>query len=56
MFSVLTENVAHILFAGDAIGPNGNVGQRDISHEPMSIVLNLGLSTSWTYIDWDILG
>ncbi|KAL0638169.1 beta-glucan synthesis-associated protein [Maublancomyces gigas] len=27
---------------GDAIGPNGNISQRDISREPMSIVLNLG--------------
>ncbi|KAI5839238.1 beta-glucan synthesis-associated [Morchella snyderi] len=41
---------------GDAIGPNGNIGQRDISREPMSIVFNLGLSTSWTYIDWNLLG
>lgn len=35
-----------------ALSPNGNVGQRDISREPMSIVMNLGLSNSWAYIDW----
>jgi beta-glucanase (GH16 family) len=41
---------------GKAIGPNGNVGQRDISREPMSIILNLGISTAWTWIDWVKLG
>ena len=41
--------------AGDAIGPNGNIGQRHISQEPMSIILNLGISTSWTWIDWEKL-
>ena len=40
---------------GDAIGPNGNVGARLISEEPMSVVLNLGISNSWTQIDWDHL-
>ena len=35
-----------------ALTPNGNVGWRDISKEPMSIVMNLGISTSWSYIDW----
>jgi beta-glucanase (GH16 family) len=42
--------------SGKAIGPNGNVGQRDVSREPMSIILNLGISTGWTWIDWDKLG
>ncbi|KAA8904171.1 beta-glucan synthesis-associated [Sphaerosporella brunnea] len=37
---------------GGAIGPNGNIDQRDVSREPMSIILNLGLSNSWTWIDW----
>jgi len=41
---------------GGAVGPNGNIGQRDVSREPMSIVLNLGFSTSWTWIDWVALG
>ncbi|CAG82131.1 beta-glucan synthesis-associated protein-domain-containing protein [Yarrowia lipolytica] len=40
---------------GYALGPNGNVGRRDISKEPMSIIMNLGLSNSWTYIDWPAL-
>ncbi|CAN6625834.1 beta-glucan synthesis-associated protein Kre6p [Trichomonascus vanleenenianus] len=38
-----------------ALGPNGNVDQRTISKEPMSIVLNLGISNSWVYIDWPAL-
>ncbi|KAF8249852.1 beta-glucan synthesis-associated [Wilcoxina mikolae CBS 423.85] len=42
--------------SGKAIGPNGNIGQRDVSREPMSIVLNLGISPSWTWIDWAELG
>ncbi|KAK9350229.1 beta-glucan synthesis-associated protein-domain-containing protein [Lipomyces doorenjongii] len=37
---------------GQAIGANGNIGPRQISEEPMSIILNLGISNSWTYIDW----
>lgn len=40
---------------GYALGPNGNVGRRDISKEPMTIIMNLGLSNSWTYIDWPAL-
>ena len=31
--------------------PNGNVGQRLVSEEPMSMVLNLGFSHSWVNID-----
>ncbi|KAF2233596.1 glycoside hydrolase family 16 protein [Viridothelium virens] len=37
---------------GRAIGQNGNVGPRLISEEPMSLVMNLGLSTSWSNLDW----
>jgi beta-glucanase (GH16 family) len=37
---------------GRAIGPNGNIQARQISEEPMSLVLNLGISESWTWIDW----
>ncbi|EWC43470.1 hypothetical protein DRE_07549 [Drechslerella stenobrocha 248] len=40
---------------GEATGPNGNVGTRHISQEPMSIILNLGVSNSWVYIDWPAL-
>lgn len=37
---------------GDAIGPNGNVGQRVIPYEPMSIVANFGLSASFANLNW----
>ncbi|TGZ77243.1 beta-glucan synthesis-associated [Ascodesmis nigricans] len=40
---------------GNAIGPNGNIGQRDISQEPMSIILNLGMSENWAWIDMERL-
>ena len=43
------------MMTGDAIGPNGNVGQRLISEEPMAMILNLGISNGWTWIDWDKL-
>ncbi|KAG9238852.1 beta-glucan synthesis-associated protein-domain-containing protein [Amylocarpus encephaloides] len=36
---------------GHAIGPNGNVGARQVPEEPMSMVLNLGYSAAWTQID-----
>ncbi len=32
---------------GRAIGPNGNVAAREVSQEPMSMVLNLGISGAW---------
>lgn len=32
---------------GRAIGPNGNIGARQVSEEPMSMVLNLGISPAW---------
>lgn len=35
---------------GRAIGPNGNVAARQVSEEPMSMVLNLGFSGSWSEI------
>lgn len=35
-----------------AIGPNGNVAQRQVSEEPMSLVLNLGISGSWSQISF----
>ena len=34
-----------------AVGPNGNVGQRVIPQEPMALVLNLGMGSSFAYID-----
>lgn len=38
-----------------ALGPNGNVGFRRISKEPMAIILNLGISNNWAYIDWNAI-
>ncbi|KAF1850443.1 glycoside hydrolase family 16 protein [Cucurbitaria berberidis CBS 394.84] len=40
---------------GRAIGPNGNIKARQISEEPMSMILNLGISNGWTWIDWEHL-
>ncbi|KAF2196675.1 beta-glucan synthesis-associated [Delitschia confertaspora ATCC 74209] len=40
---------------GRSIGPNGNIAARQISQEPMSIILNLGISNAWTWIDWEHL-
>ncbi|KAI9736106.1 MAG: hypothetical protein M1818_006282 [Claussenomyces sp. TS43310] len=34
-----------------AVGPNGNVGQRVVSEEPMSLTLNLGISNAWSYVN-----
>lgn len=34
-----------------AIGPNGNVGQRIIPEEPMSIIINFGMSGSFAQLD-----
>lgn len=42
-------------FDARAIGPNGNIGQRLISEEPMSVIMNLGISESWTSIDFAAL-
>lgn len=35
-----------------SLSPNGNVGWRRISKEPMSIIMNLGISNNWAYINW----
>lgn len=35
-----------------ALHPNGNIGWRPISREPMLMILNLGISNNWAYIDW----
>lgn len=48
------ENPVFTIYA-PALGPNGNVDQRLISKEPMSIIMNLGISNSWVYIDWPSL-
>lgn len=35
-----------------SLAPNGNIDWRRISKEPMSIVMNLGISNNWAFIDW----
>lgn len=35
-----------------SLAPNGNVDWRYLSQEPMSMILNLGISNNWAYIDW----
>lgn len=42
-------------FDGRAIGANGNVQERLVSEEPMSMIINLGFSHSWVDIDWEHL-
>ncbi|KAI7654136.1 beta-glucan synthesis-associated [Hortaea werneckii] len=42
-------------FDARAIGPNGNVGQRVIAEEPMSLIMNLGFSENWVAVDWENL-
>ncbi|KAK1071302.1 beta-glucan synthesis-associated protein [Friedmanniomyces endolithicus] len=39
-------------FDARAIGPNGNVGQRLISEEPLAMNLNLGFSHSWVDVEF----
>ncbi|CCF57200.1 hypothetical protein KAFR_0C02070 [Kazachstania africana CBS 2517] len=38
-----------------ALHPNGNIGWRRISKEPMSIIMNMGISNNWAYIDWQMI-
>lgn len=38
-----------------SFAPNGNIGWRRISKEPMSIIINFAISNSWTYVDWPSL-
>ncbi|CCC70849.1 hypothetical protein NCAS_0F03650 [Naumovozyma castellii] len=38
-----------------ALHPRGNIGWRQISKEPMSIIMNLGISNNWAYIDWQYI-
>jgi beta-glucanase (GH16 family) len=35
---------------GRSVGPNGNIQERLIPEEPMSMVLNLGISNSWSEV------
>lgn len=34
-----------------AMGPNGNIGQRVIPEEPMSVIVNFGMSNSFAFVD-----
>lgn len=45
-------NVPTFTIYSTALHENGNIGRRLISKEPMSIILNLGISNNWAYIDW----
>ena len=38
-----------------ALHPNGNIGWRQLPKEPISLIMNLGISNSWAYIDWPSL-
>ena len=42
-------------FDARAIGPNGNIGQRLVSEEPMSMVMNLGISNNWVDVQYGSL-
>lgn len=35
-----------------SLGPNGNIGQRTIPEEPMAIIANLGMSSSFAAINY----
>lgn len=48
------DNPTWTLYA-TALHPSGNIGWRQISKEPMSMILNLGISNNWAYIDWESL-
>lgn len=39
---------------GRAIGPNGNIGQRMIPMEPMTVIMNLGMGESFAPINASI--
>ncbi|KAK6459569.1 glucan synthase subunit [Scheffersomyces xylosifermentans] len=38
-----------------ALHPNGNIGWRRLSKEPMAMIMNFGISNNWAYIDWPSL-
>ncbi|KAK6459568.1 glucan synthase subunit [Scheffersomyces xylosifermentans] len=39
----------------NSLHPNGNIGWRKIPKEPISMIMNLGISNNWAYIDWQSL-
>ena len=52
---VVGDDMETFKFDARATGPNGNVGQRLVSEEPMTIILNLGFSHSWVDVQFDQL-
>ncbi|KAK5112112.1 hypothetical protein LTR62_004454 [Meristemomyces frigidus] len=40
----------------NAVGPNGNIGQRVIPEEPMALILNFGMSTGFAQLNMTGLG
>ncbi|KAG4303980.1 hypothetical protein PORY_002633 [Pneumocystis oryctolagi] len=40
------------MMKGESVGPNGKIGQRLISEEPMAFVINLAMSESFAEIEW----
>ena len=41
---------------GDSVGPNGNVGQRVVPEEPLSIIVNFGMSSGFAALNMSGLG
>ncbi|KAF3911419.1 hypothetical protein ABW20_dc0103603 [Dactylellina cionopaga] len=37
---------------GPSVRPNGNIGQRVIPKEPMTVIFNLGMGTSFAYVEF----
>lgn len=37
---------------GNSVGPNGNIGQRVIPEEPMAIIMNFGMSTGFSTVNF----
>ncbi|KAF3147695.1 hypothetical protein TWF594_002285 [Orbilia oligospora] len=37
---------------GPSVRPNGNIGQRVIPKEPMTVILNVGMGTSFAFVEW----
>ncbi|KAK4981252.1 hypothetical protein LTR28_000008, partial [Elasticomyces elasticus] len=44
------------MVTGDAIGPNGNIGQRVMPQEPMAIIANFGMSNGFASLNLTGLG
>jgi beta-glucanase (GH16 family) len=49
LWNVGSENTWMV--TGDAVGPNGNIGQRVVPEEPLALVLNFGMSTGFAQLN-----